>query len=697
MSASRRRFLQALSAAGGLAAVAQTSAASRVGGAAQGASALGDSAIAIRFDERLRSQVWAHRDAQWVAVTGLDSGESVRLAKGAPITRFARTRLEHSDVGPADSPHGAGKRLRLVGRSAEGLEKTVTLTLHAAHPGFALLQVQYLHRGAQPLSVTGWSNASHHLPGRPGDKAASAWSFSGATHEDRRDWIGPVKPDSRQPNSLGMTASDYGGGTPVADVWRRDGGLAVGHVEREPRLVSLPVRSERGGASVAVSADTLRTLALGDTLDTVETFITVHEGDYFRTLDAYRRLMAERGLAAPAPPATAYEPVWCAWGYEREFSIDRVAATLPKVRELGFKWAVLDDGWQRLTGDWTVNKEKFPRGEADLRALVGRIRDEGLRPRLWIAPLAVAPGSDALHDHADMLLLNKDGAVQNVTWWNSFTLCPAYEPTLTQVRALVRTIIGDWGFDGLKIDGQHLNSVAPCFNPAHRHARPEESLEKLSLFYKAMYDEARAIKPDAVVELCPCGTAYAFHNLPFMNQAPASDPLSSWQVRHKGKTLKALMGRSAAYAGDHVELSDGGQDFASTVGIGGVVSTKFTWPEDPKPKDSFLLTPERERAWRHWNHVYLERDLARGRYRGELYDIAFDKPETHVVEQNGRLHYAFYAKQWSGPITLRGLGPGRYAVRDYVNARLLGRIDAARPVLDTAFEGALLVVAEPLA
>ena len=47
--------------------------------------------------------------------------------------------------------------------------------------------------------------------------------------------------------------------------------------------------------------------------------------------------------------------------------------------------------------------------------------------------------------------------------------------------------------------------------------------------------------------------------MPYMNQAVASDPESSWQVRHKGKTIKALMGPSAAYAGDHVELSDNAQ------------------------------------------------------------------------------------------------------------------------------------------
>src|SRR5262249_42894355 len=151
------------------------------------------------------------------------------------------------------------------------------------------------------------------------------------------------------------------------------------------------------------------------------------------------------------------------------------------------------------------------------------------------------------------------------------------------------------GFVGLKLDGQHLNGVAPCYNPAHHHAHPEESVEKLQDFWRALHREATAINPDAVVEICPCGTSYAFQKMALMNQAVASDPESSWQVRHKGKTIKALMGPSAAYAGDHVELSDRGDDFASTVGVGAVVSTKFTWPRQPGSKSEsakdVLLTP----------------------------------------------------------------------------------------------------------
>jgi alpha-galactosidase len=387
--------------------------------------------------------------------------------------------------------------------------------------------------------------------------------------------------------------------------------------------------------------------------------------------------MAERGVAAAVAPATSYEPDWCAWGYERDCTTQLILDTLPKVRELGLRVATIDDGWQAKIGDWRPHPVKYPHGDADMRELVARINAADLKARLWFSPLSVAPGSDALHDHADMLLLDKDGAPQPITWWNSFYLCPAYDKTVAHTQALVQKFLGDWGFAGLKIDGQHLNGVAPCYNPAHHHARPEESVEGLQNFWKALYETAMAVNPQTVMEICPCGTAYSMFNFPYMNQAPGSDPESSWQVRLKGKTLKGLMGPSAPYAGDHVELSDHGDDFASTIGVGAIVSTKFTWPVDPKPKDSFLLTPERETEWRKWIAIYNDKLLPLGTYRGELYDIAFDKPETHAIEKSGRLYYAFYAKSFKGDVSLRGLENRPYRIRDYYNDRDVATLAAA--------------------
>ena len=648
---------------------------------------VGDAAMIIEFDARLHSRV---RSGEGTALTDFAPSETLRLADGSVIGVFhftGQTREAVNDV------HGAGTRFTVRGRAPQGVEKRVELLFYDRYPGFALETVTYRNDGAAPLAVAGWTSAGHVLK----TSGRGFWSFSGSSHPDRRDWVQPVKADFKQANFMGMNGSDYGSGTPVADVWRPDIGLAVGHVEPTPKLVSLPIIALPAGAAVAVDADHKASLAPGAELATPQTFVSLHRRDYFATLDTYRRLMSERGLASPLPPSGSYEGIWCAWGYDRKVTLAEIEGTLDKAADLGLKWAVIDDGWQTAEGDWYLDPVKFPGGEADMIALVKAIKAKGLKPRLWVTPLAVSPGTDLLHDHVDMLLLDKDGAPQLISWWNAFYMCPAYAPTIAHTEKLVTRIFRDWGFEGVKIDGQHLNGVAPCYNPAHHHAYPEESTEKLQDFWKAVYDTARRVNPEAVVEICPCGDCYAYYNFPYMNQAPASDPESSWQVRLKGKSLKALMGPHAPFSGDHVELSDHGDDFASTVGIGAVVSTKFTWPNEGRGPDShFRLTAEKEAQWRKWIALYNEKGLPTGTYRGELYDIGFDKPEGHVVEKNGRIYYAFYAETWNGPIELRGLGAGRYRLFDYVNGRDLGAVSAEAPRITAAFDRHLLIEATPV-
>jgi len=168
-----------------------------------------------------------------------------------------------------------------------------------------------------------------------------------------------------------------------------------------------------------------------------------------------------------------------------------------------------------------------------------------------------------------------------------------------------------------------------------------------------------SIKPNAVVEICPCGATYSFHTMPYMNQSVSSDPMSSWQIRLKGKTLKALMGPSTPYYGDHVELSDGSNDWATTFGIGGVIGTKFNWPKNPPNLDrsvggssSSILTPDKEIVWKKWFNLYTEHMLPKGIYSGELYDLGFDKPETHAVKKDQNMYYAFYADNWEGSLEI---------------------------------------------
>jgi alpha-galactosidase len=176
----------------------------------------------------------------------------------------------------------------------------------------------------------------------------------------------------------------------------------------------------------------------------------------------------------------------------------------------------------------------------------------------------------------------------------------------------------------------------------------------------------------------------------------SSDPLSSWQIRHKGKTYKALI-PNTAYYGDHVELSDDASDFASSFGIGAVLGTKFTWPEDnPHANDSYLLTPEKEVIWKKWFSLYDDKMLSRESYLGTLYDIGYDLPEAHVIKKGEGMYYAFYADNWNDTLPLRGLDQNTtYRVTDYFNEVDLREITGSDPQLQASFSDFLLLEVRP--
>jgi alpha-galactosidase len=655
-------------------------------------------AIELEFDERLHSRVVAVVDGKRIELGPFTASETLK-AGGVEHADFAFAgAASEADVSDA---FGKGRAHRLTGRDA-GIEKTVEVALYDDFPNVAVVRTTYANVGAAPIQVEGWGQGQYAIDAAPQQAAPQAgepafWSYQSGSYEKRPDWVLPVPVGFRQENFLGMNASDYGGGTPVVDVWRRDVGLAVGHLELVPKNVSTPVaRPAKERATLGIRLSAPRTLAAGEKLETLRTFVAVHTGDHFRTLAAYSHMMRRQGIQLPTAPESAYEPIWCAWGYGRDFTAEQVLATLPLAKKMGFGWATLDDGWQVAEGDWTPVAKKFPRGDADMKALVDRIHAEGLRAQLWWTPLAADPGSKIERAHPELLLKNADGSTRKITWWNSRYLCPAEDAVRDDARAFVRKALGEWGFDGLKIDGQHLNGAPRCFAAAHHHASPDDAPEGVPGFFRAIWEEAIATRPDAVVEICPCGDSFSFFNLPYLNMTVASDPESSWQVRLKGKTLKALHGDSIAYFGDHVELTTGGEDFASTVGLGGVVGTNFAWPGAPGKKDKkLLLTPEREKKWAFWVKLYQEKRLSQGEYLGGLYDIGFDRPEAHAVRKGESLYYAFYAGRFSGSVELRGLEARRYRVRDYENGRDLGTIDGPRAAVPASFGHHLLLEAIP--
>ncbi|MGC2558994.1 MAG: alpha-galactosidase [Terriglobales bacterium] len=627
----------------------------------------------------------------------------------------------HAKISEASGKLGAGKRVEIpgeaLGHTGEKLQRVLTIEVYDDFPNFLLSSAEYRNAGNADLHIDKMVAQRHRFNARLADAKAQPyemWSFQGSSYDWGKDDVRKLTSPFFQPNVMGaIVKGGYGGGIPVVAFWTRSVGEAVGHVETLPLSVSLPVRvgtDQRVRTSLDISAVTLKP---GETYSAPRSFVAVYSGDFYQPLHLWSSVLQKEGWELTKPSSEAYNASWCGWGYEFNVTPAQMLGTVPKLKELGIKWATLDDRWFNNYGDWQPRKETFP--DDSMQRMVRDFHKQGMLVQLWWLPLGVEDGqgrweshkylvSDVVREHPEWLILDKNGHHARMTR-DLAALCPAVPEVQAYYKKLTERFIRDWDFDGSKLD--NIYTVPECHNPAHHHKSPQDSVNAMADVYKIIYQTSRALKPESVTQSCPCGTPPSLAWLPYMDQAVTADPVGAVQVRRRIKMYKALLGPEAAVYGDHVELSamtragndwiEHGDDFASTIGAGGVVGTKFVWP-DPGPKFSRVnLTKEKEEHWKKWMAIYNDKMLSKGTYL-PLYTYGYDVPEAYAIQKDGKMYYAFFAptadKEWSGDVELRGLGPGSYRIFDYADDRDLGTINVSADRtsrLKTAFKGHLLL------
>lgn len=632
-----------------------------------------------------------------------------------------KRRVEHTEYGKSDV-------VSFSARSRDGrLSEHFTFIVPYGFPNAIICKSTLEDESKSSVEIGTYSLVSSLLDARKlgADSSYKFWSFQGGSYEERYDWIFPLTPAYQRANFQGMNAPDYGGGIPVVDLWTKSMGLAFSVINPKPQFISLPVKVMKSGdVSLSIVDSNEATVNPNESIDLISCAIIVHHGDFFNGLRTYSDLMQDEGFHFPKAPADAFDPEWCAWGYGRDFSKKEILKSLPTVRKLGFGWVTIDDGWQNDIGDWEPNPARFPGGEKDFEAFIDSIHSYGLKVRLWWSPFAAQDSAySAKHypgrmhkfgyniqsrlalEHPNWFILKKDGDRVKVSWWNSYLLCPALPAVRHYFENFVKKAVLKWKIDGFKLDGQDQNMVPECFSPAHHHKSPFASVRAVPVFFKDIYDEATSLQEGFVIQLCPCGTNFSIYNLPYVNQTVASDPLDSWQVRLKGKTFRALYGSSTeAYSGDHVELTNrtwdpglqkfvphGNVDFASTLAVGGIPATKFTIPGVKQPDTTLALKGRQLKYYRRWMNIYHREKLSRGHYLN-LYDIAYYKPETHVIEREGNFYYFFFAKgHFSGTVTLRGLTAKNYKASNVYTGKFLSTVKSSQPALKISFDHYMVV------
>ena len=616
-------------------------------------------------------------------------------------------------ISSATGPIGKlGKRVEEASSSSSsGLEKHQIIEFYDDFPTVAFSTVSYKNVGARTVQLEKVVSQRHRLNAALNDSNVlpfKMWSFHGSSEAWGKDDVVQIPAKFARPNIMStMMRNDEnqtGGGVPVIAFWTPSMGEAIGHVELLPIPLSMPVQvasDSRVEASIVLIDQGI--LRSGETYSTPQSFVAIYHGDFFQPLHLYSSAMQRRGWEPAKPNDADYQANWCGWGYEMDFTPKQMLGTIPKLKELGLKWATLDAGWFTNRGDWEPRHDTFP-GDS-LKKVVEAYHKEGIHLTLWWIPVVAEDGrgkdilnhrpyamSKVVKEHPDWLILDKDGKPARLTA-DLGGLCPALPQVQDYYRKLTEKFIREWDFDGHKLDFSY--TVPPCFNPAHHHKSPNDSTYAMGEIYKIIFQTTRALKPESVTQSCPCGTPPNVAWLAYIDQAVTADPVGSAQVRLRTKMYKALLGPESAIYGDHVELTkvlgantgheiDVGKDFASSVGTGAVLGTKFTWPDYGAKFKTVMLTPEKEALWKKWIDIYDSKMLSRGIFK-DLYIYGVDFPEAYAIEKDGKMYYSFFAASekdvWTGTLELRGLGPGKYTVVDYVNGKPLGTVDAASPKL----------------
>jgi alpha-galactosidase len=189
--------------------------------------------------------------------------------------------------------------------------------------------------------------------------------------------------------------------------------------------------------------------------------------------------------------------VWCSWyAYYEQITEQQLAKDIQDLQGLPFDVVQVDDGWERMVGDWQPN-HKFPSG---MKSLAGRITDAGLTPGLWLAPFIALPGSDFAQKHRDLLLRDARGelVVAGNNWGTGYHPLDLSRPAAREhVTELTHRAVHEWGFKYLKLD--FINAGAAPGRRADGAEREQSYRDGLTLIREVAGDDVYLLGSGAIL------------------------------------------------------------------------------------------------------------------------------------------------------------------------------------------------------
>lgn len=219
----------------------------------------------------------------------------------------------------------------------------------------------------------------------------------------------------------------------------------------DPFTTGVRIEASVSGSSVVIGAD-------GPVAVTVVPRSSVQE--------ALRNWAADAVTSAGLPAARPAPTAWCSWyEYWGDVRETDVVENLEAMRTLDLPIDVvqIDDGYSAEIGDWLIPSDTF----TDLRGLVEKIRGEGRRAGIWLAPFFAGARSRLADEHPDWLLRHPHGGLLHAgnNWNQDLYSVDLSHPGAAEWMHTVFSTFASWGIDYFKID-----FIAAGAIPGARHS-----------------------------------------------------------------------------------------------------------------------------------------------------------------------------------------------------------------------------------
>ncbi|MFT3934447.1 MAG: alpha-galactosidase [Chitinophagaceae bacterium] len=251
-------------------------------------------------------------------------------------------------------------------------------------------------------------------------------------------------------------------------------------------------------------------IASGDSFETPQIFTMLfnHQKDtraIFNTAlpDFIRRHMGTRLSMLKEKPTFVFN-TW--HPFQTNINESIVMELAKSAAAAGMKEFVIDDGWQDNTGDWGIDKKKFPNG---LKPVFDYIKSLGMKPGLWISVGTASPDSKVYKEHPEWFVRDSAGKHTSliIENYDKYTACFS-TGWYGYIKSVLNKLALEYGLEYMKLDFSVVTSpyrydhtASGCY--AKDHPGHKDHNESLYTNYTSMwqlFDELHAAKPSLFID-----------------------------------------------------------------------------------------------------------------------------------------------------------------------------------------------------